>query len=52
MQKIIGVALTLIGLSMIIFFPSIDKHQPEEIAKSVVIIGIILIGIGIFLMKS
>ena len=42
----------LFGLSMIIFFPTIDKYQPEEIAKSVAIIGIILVGIGIFLMKS
>jgi hypothetical protein len=44
--------LVMLGLSMIIFFPMIDKYQPEEMAKSAAIIGIILTGIGIFLLKS
>jgi len=51
-KKIVGICLTLLGLSMIIFFPMIDKYQPEEIARGVALIGIILMGIGIFLMKS
>ena len=52
MRRIVGICLTLLGLSMIIFFPMIDKYQPEEIVKTVTIIGIILVGIGIYLMKS
>jgi len=52
MQKIVGMILLLIGLSLIIFFPFLDKYQPEDMAKSAAIIGIILTGIGIFLLKS
>jgi len=52
MQKIVGMILVIIGLSLIIFFPFLDKHQPEEMAKSATIIGIILTGIGIYLLKS
>jgi quinol-cytochrome oxidoreductase complex cytochrome b subunit len=52
MQKIAGVFCVLIGVSLIIFFPFLDKYQPEEMAKSAAIIGIILTGIGIFLLKS
>jgi len=52
MQKIIGMILILIGLSLIVFFPFLDKYQPEDMAKSAAIIGIILTGIGIFLLKS
>jgi Co/Zn/Cd efflux system component len=52
MQKIIGMGMIILGLSMIIFFPMIDKYQPEEMSKAVAIIGIILTGIGIFLLKS
>jgi len=52
MQKIVGMILILTGLSLIIFFPFLDKHQPEDMAKSAAIIGIILTGIGIFLLKS
>ncbi len=52
MQKLIGILLILLGLSLIIFFPFLDKHQPEEMAKSAAIIGIILTGIGLLLLKS
>ena len=52
MQKVIGVASILLGLSMIIFFPIVREYQPEEMAKVATIIGIILVGIGIFLLKS
>jgi quinol-cytochrome oxidoreductase complex cytochrome b subunit len=52
MQKIVGILFVLVGLSLIIFFPFLDKYQPEEMAKSAAIIGIILTGIGIFLLKS
>jgi hypothetical protein len=52
MQKIIGIFCVIVGLSMVIFFPFLDKYQPEEMAKFVTIIGIILTGIGIFLLKN
>jgi len=52
MQKVVGMILILIGLSLIVFFPFLDKYQPEDMAKSAAIIGIILTGIGIFLLKS
>jgi quinol-cytochrome oxidoreductase complex cytochrome b subunit len=52
MQKIVGFTLVIIGLSLIIFFPFLDRHQPEEMAKAAAIIGIVLTGIGIFLLKS
>jgi uncharacterized protein YybS (DUF2232 family) len=52
MRKILGIVLILVGLSLIIFFPFLDKYQPEDMAKAVTIIGIILTGIGIFLLKS
>jgi len=52
MQKVAGLALVLLGLSMIIFFPMIDRYQPEEMVKATSIIGIILTGIGVLLLKS
>ncbi len=52
MQKLIGLSLVLLGLSMVIFFPIIDKYQPEEMVKATSIIGIILTGIGVLLLKS
>jgi uncharacterized membrane protein YgaE (UPF0421/DUF939 family) len=52
MQKIVGFTLVIIGLSLIIFFPFLDRYQPEEMAKAAALIGIILTGIGIFLLKS
>jgi drug/metabolite transporter (DMT)-like permease len=52
MQKIVGLMLILIGLSMIIFFPFLDRYQPEEMAKTAALIGAILTFAGIFLLKS
>jgi hypothetical protein len=33
-------------------FPSIREYQPEEIARAGVLIGIILIGVGLYLLKT
>jgi hypothetical protein len=50
--KIVGLSFTLLGLSLIIFFPFLDKYQPEPLGKAAIFVGIILLGIGIYLLKS
>ncbi|MGC9200720.1 MAG: hypothetical protein ACP5F8_02035 [Candidatus Aenigmatarchaeota archaeon] len=51
-NKILGFGFLLTGLWLVIFFPFLDKYQPEEMSKSVALIGIILIGIGLYFLLS
>ncbi|MGC8993498.1 MAG: hypothetical protein ACP5JK_01855 [Candidatus Aenigmatarchaeota archaeon] len=51
-NKILGFGFLLTGLWLVIFFPFLDKYQPEEMSKSVALIGIVLIGIGLYFLLS
>ncbi|MEM5815537.1 MAG: hypothetical protein QXL14_00615 [Candidatus Aenigmatarchaeota archaeon] len=50
-QKIFGLFSIIFGIWLIIGFPFLDKYQPEGMARFSTFIGIILIGIGMFLLK-
>lgn len=52
MKKVIGAISLILGFLIVIKFPSIRDYQPEELAKTGVLIGIILIGIGLYLLKT
>lgn len=49
--KIVGIGCILFGLAMIVFFPYTAHHQPPWMTNAGVLIGIIFLGIGLFLMK-
>jgi len=55
-EKILGWILTLVGLFFIIALPSMATggpgrgYMPDEFARSIVLIGIILTGVGIFIL--
>ncbi|MEM4461209.1 MAG: hypothetical protein QXI09_02370 [Candidatus Aenigmatarchaeota archaeon] len=51
LNKILGFGFLLTGLWLIIGFPFLDKYQPEGMVRLTTIIGIFLIGLGIFLLK-
>jgi len=51
LHKLLGLGFIVMGLYLIIGFPFLDKYQPEGMARIATIIGILLIGIGIFLAK-
>jgi hypothetical protein len=52
LQKIVGAGMFLLGLAMVIGFPSMPEYTPDAMTNAAVIIGLILIGIGIYLMKT
>ncbi len=52
MQKIFGWISVVIGVLMIISFPSETKFMPDKFANAGIVIGIFLIALGIFLIKS
>jgi len=51
-KKILGGLLILGGLFLLIGFPWVTKYQPEEMGKTGILIGIILLLIGIYLFLS
>ncbi|MFH8086679.1 MAG: hypothetical protein QW609_02560 [Candidatus Aenigmatarchaeota archaeon] len=51
MNQIIGAGLFVFGLLIIVCFPYIERYQPEEITKTGIFIGILLMIIGLILMK-
>lgn len=51
-KQIIGAVSFFVGLLIVIGFPWIKDYQPEEMAKAGIVIGIALIAIGIYLMKT
>ncbi len=50
LRKIMGLALTAIGLFLILGFPDITDYQPENMAKTAVFAGIILAIIGLWML--
>jgi Na+/H+ antiporter NhaB len=52
MQKIIGAGIFLLGLAIVIGFPYMKEYTPDAMTNAGVILGLILIGIGIYLMKT
>jgi len=51
-QKIFGWISVVIGALMIISFPAEQKYMPDKFANAGIVIGIFLIALGIFLIKS
>jgi len=51
-RKIAGVVSFLVGLLIIIGFPWSKNYQPEQMARTGVLVGIVLLGLGIYLMKT
>jgi hypothetical protein len=51
-KKIFGVVSLILGFLIIVGFPGIREYQPEEMARAGVAIGIILIGVGLYLLKT
>ncbi|MCD6403050.1 MAG: hypothetical protein J7K98_01835 [Candidatus Aenigmarchaeota archaeon] len=49
--KIAGALCFVLGLTIVLFGPFAYKHQPKEMTGAIVVIGILLIGLGLFLMK-
>ena len=49
--KIIGLMCLIFGGLMVLAFPSATANQPEQLSKAGVLIGIILIGVGLLLIK-
>jgi hypothetical protein len=51
-KKIFGAVSLVLGFLIIVGFPSIREYQPEAMSRAGVLIGIILIGIGLYLLKT
>lgn len=51
-RKLIGLLLVMTGLYFVIALPGIGQisHMPESFARVTILIGLILTGVGIFLM--
>ncbi|MEM7821763.1 MAG: hypothetical protein QXX38_03065 [Candidatus Aenigmatarchaeota archaeon] len=52
LNKIIGACLFSVGLLIVIGFPDITRYQPESMGRAGIILGLVLIILGLFLMKS
>jgi hypothetical protein len=52
LSKILGAGSFLLGLLIIIHFPDITRYQPESMGRAGILIGLILIAIGLYLMKT
>jgi hypothetical protein len=50
-RQILGAISFFVGLLIVIGFPFIRDYQPEALGRAGILIGIILIGIGIYLMR-
>lgn len=56
LSKILGWILTLVGLFFVVALPGMAtggpgrSYMPDEFARSIVVIGLVLMGIGIFLL--
>jgi len=51
LSKLLGIGLITFGAAIIIFFPYISTMQPPQMTTTGIIIGLILIGIGLYLLK-
>jgi hypothetical protein len=52
LNKIVGGGTFLLGLLIVICFPSIIRYQPEGMGRAGIVIGLILIAVGLLLMKT
>jgi hypothetical protein len=52
LNQILGAGSFLLGLLIVIGFPSMTRYQPEGMGRAGIIIGLILIVVGLFLMKT
>lgn len=50
--KILGGFVSLLGVMIAWNFPWIGAFQPDDLANGGIALGIVLIGLGVFLMKS
>ena len=51
-RKVGGAISFFLGLLLIIGIPDIGHYQSEQTAKAGILVGIILIGLGVYLMKT
>ncbi|MEM5815169.1 MAG: hypothetical protein QXD89_01625 [Candidatus Aenigmatarchaeota archaeon] len=51
MIKIFGIFSLTVGLWLIIGFSFLDRYQDESMVRLAFIIGVFLIGLGIFILK-
>ena len=51
LNKVIGGICFVVGLMIVIGFPWISQYQFEALAKTGIIIGLILMAVGFYLMK-
>ena len=52
LKAIFGWGSIGLGLLMIISFPSVEKYTPDKFSHAGIILGIFLIALGIFLIKT
>lgn len=52
LSKIVGAGIFLLGLAIIMVFPGISDYQPEKMGKAGILIGLILLILGLYLMKT
>ncbi|MBS3052763.1 MAG: hypothetical protein J4428_05330 [Candidatus Aenigmarchaeota archaeon] len=51
MPKLLALGFIFLGITMIIFFPYTGAHQMSWFTNIGILMGILLLGIGIFLWK-
>lgn len=51
-RQLLGAVSFFIGLLIVIGFPFMKDYQPESMGRAGVVLGIALVGIGIYLMKT
>lgn len=51
-RNIFGWVSVIMGVLFIISFPSVSKYMPDKFAHAGVLLGILLIALGIYLIKT
>ena len=51
LAKLLGLGFVIFGAAIVIFFPYFVKMQAPQMTITGIIVGIILIGIGLYLLK-
>ena len=51
LTKFAGGALIIVGLAIVVFFPYTFLHQIDFMTNAGIIIGLVVIGIGLFLLS-
>ena len=52
LSKLLGIGLVIFGGAIVIFFPYLRLIQAPQMTTTGIIIGLILIGIGLYLLKT